>query len=113
MQSSSSQDDGCAGQGPRMTSQTSPRLVTQMAGVSAGHYGKKSDLKLKSHRAGDPLFQLLLGRCADLARGELALLEQHQGRDRLDAVFRGRRRVLVDVELDDLDLAGHRAGNFL
>ena len=54
-----------------------------------------------------------LGRGADLARGELAVLEQHQRRDRHDAVLRRRRRVLVDVELDDLDLAAERAGDLL
>src|SRR5216683_1587588 len=67
----------------------------------------------RSHRRGDPLLQLLLGRGADLARGELALLEQHQGRDRHDAVFLRGRRVLVDVELDDLDLAVERACDLL
>src|SRR5580658_295568 len=52
-----------------------------------------------SHRAGDPLLELLLRRGADLARGELAVLEQHQGRDRHDAVFGGRARILVNIEL--------------
>ena len=62
---------------------------------------------------GDPLLQLLLRRGADLARGELAVLEQHQRRDRHDAVLRRGARVLVDVELDDLDLVAHRAGDLL
>ena len=65
----------------------------------------------KSHRAGDPLLELLLRRGADLARRELAVLEQHQGRDRHDAEFRRRARVLIDIELDDLDLAVERLGN--
>ena len=64
-----------------------------------------------SHRAGDPLLELLLRRGADLAGGELAVLEQHQGRDRHDAEFGRRARVLIDIELDDLDLAVERLGN--
>src|SRR5262249_31892337 len=61
----------------------------------------------------EPLLELLLGCGADLARCELAVLEQHQRRDRHDAVFLRRRRALVDVELDDLDLAVERAGDLL
>src|SRR5262249_9044719 len=60
-------------------------------------------------RRGDPLFQLLLRRRANLARGHLAVLENHQRRDRLDAVLGRGLRVLIDVELDDLDLAVERA----
>src|SRR5437667_3334171 len=67
----------------------------------------------RSDRSGDPLLQLLLRRRADLARGHLAALEDHQGRDRHHAVFRGRLRALVDVELHDLDLVAHRAGNLV
>src|SRR5579883_511264 len=72
--------------------------------------------RVSSSRAGgggDPLLELLLGRGADLARGELAVLEQHQRRDRHDAVLLRGRRALVDVELDDLDLAVERAGRDL
>src|SRR6185312_15661823 len=36
----------------------------------------------RSDRGGDPLLELLLRRGADLARGELAVLEDHQRRDR-------------------------------
>src|SRR5207247_5358061 len=36
------------------------------------------------HRGGDPLLELLLRRRADLTRGHLAGLENHQRRDRLD-----------------------------
>src|SRR5258708_10707439 len=61
-----------------------------------------------SHGAGDPLLELLLGGGADLARRHLAVLEQHQGRDRHDAVFGRGLRVLVHIELDDLDLAVER-----
>src|SRR5580698_4706746 len=62
-------------------------------------------------RCGNPLLKLLLRRGADLARRELAVLEHHQRRDRHDAVFRSDTGVLVDVELDDLDLAVERLGN--
>jgi hypothetical protein len=64
-------------------------------------------------RRGDPLLQLLLRRGADLARCEFAVLEQHQGRDRHDAVFRRRCRVPVHVELHDLHPAVHRAGDLV
>src|ERR1700681_1889809 len=67
----------------------------------------------RSDRGSDPLLQLLLWRRADLARGHLAALEDHQRRDRHHAVFRGRLRALVDVELHDLDLVAHRAGNLV
>src|ERR1700735_4849376 len=67
----------------------------------------------RSHRGGDPLLQLLLRCGADLTRGHLAALEDHQRRDRHHAVFRGRLRALVDVQLDDLDLVAHRAGNLI
>jgi hypothetical protein len=63
----------------------------------------------RAHRGGDPLLQLLLRRGADLARGEFAVLEDHQRRDRHDAVFRRDARVLVDVKLHDLDLVAHLA----
>ena len=42
----------------------------------------------RSHRGVDPLLELLLRRGADLARGHLAVLEDHQRRDRHDAVLR-------------------------
>src|SRR6185295_17175167 len=60
--------------------------------------------KSRSDRGRDPLLQLLLRRSADLARGHLAALENHQRRDRHYAVARGGLRILVDVELDDLHL---------
>src|SRR6516225_2468838 len=58
---------------------------------------------IESHRSSDPLLELRLRRGADLARLELAVLEQHQGRDRHDAELGRRAGILVDVELDDLD----------
>src|SRR5882757_5232925 len=85
---------------------------TQTAGegpaVFSNHYRPRA-----SDRGGDPLLQLLLRRGADLARGHLAALEDHQGRDRHHAVFRGRLRALVDVQLHDLDLVAHHAGNLV
>src|SRR5262249_30930552 len=66
-----------------------------------------------SDRSGNPLLQLLLRRGADLARSHLAAFEDHQGRDRHHAIFRGRLRALVDVELHDLDLLAHRAGDLV
>src|SRR4029077_8582389 len=65
-----------------------------------------------SDRGGDPLLELLLWLGADLARRQLTVLEQHQGRNRHDAVLGGNAWVLVDVELDDLHLAVERIGDF-
>src|SRR6478736_3924759 len=70
-------------------------------------------MPLGSHRSDDPLLQLLLRCGADLAGGELTALEQHQRRDRHDAVFRRGRGILVDVELEDRYLAVERIGNLL
>src|SRR6201999_271169 len=50
-----------------------------------------------SDRSGNPLLQLLLWRRANLARGHLAALEDHQGRDRPHTVFRCGLRALVDI----------------
>src|SRR5262245_61869578 len=61
----------------------------------------------------DPLMQFLLRRGADLTRGFLAILEQHQGRNRHDAILAGCFRVLVDIEFHDLDLVAELTGNFL
>src|SRR5260370_22869496 len=69
--------------------------------------------RVSSDRSGDPLLQLRLRRGADLSGGHLAALEDHQGRDRHHAIFRCRLRALVDVQLDDLDLVAHRAGNLV
>src|SRR6202022_5197720 len=97
---------------PAMTSQNrypQPETVhsTKTAGYSPAvlrkNYAKRSDC------GSNPLLQLLLRRRADLARGHFAALEDHQGRDRHHAVFRGRLRALVDVELYDLDFFAHRS----
>src|SRR5262249_52386226 len=66
--------------------------------------GRLQNFCAPSHRAADPLVQLLLRRGTNLTRCDLAVLEQHQRRDRHNAVLGGCIRVLVDVELDDLDL---------
>src|SRR5262249_11555920 len=52
------------------------------------------------------------GLCA-VGGGHLAVLGPHQRRNREDAVFRRRFRVLVDIELDDLVLAAHRHRDLL
>src|SRR5262245_2779756 len=82
-----------------------PAIVRNFVGQSV--------VRAASHRRGDPLLELLLRRGADLARGQLAALEDHQRRDRLDAVLGGGVRVLVDVELDDLHLAVERSRDLL
>src|SRR4051812_6642863 len=87
-------------------------ISTQTAGYLPAASEKDSELE-RSDRGRDPLLELLLLRGADLARGHLAALEDHQGRDRHHAVFRGRLRALVDVELHDLDLVAHRGGNLV
>src|SRR5262249_21163908 len=61
----------------------------------------------------DPFDQLALGQRADLGGGDLAALEEHQGRYALDAVFLGRLRIVVDVELRDGDLLGHVRADLL
>src|SRR5262249_9804856 len=52
-------------------------------------------------------------RGADLTGGHFAALEDHQGRDRHHAVFRGRLRALIDVKLYDLDLVAHRTSDLV
>ena len=46
--------------------------------------------------------QLGLRKCADLGGGELAALEQHQGRDAADAELGGHVAVVVNVQFRDL-----------
>ena len=62
---------------------------------------------------GNPVDQLLLWHGADLGRGHLAVLEQHQGRNPANAVFLRRRRVMVDIDLGDLQLALEIGRDFL
>src|SRR3989344_5601737 len=65
-----------------------------------------------SEVAVDERRQLRLGDGADLGGLDAAVLEQHQGRDAADAIFRRSLGVLVDVELGDLELAVVFPGNF-
>src|ERR1700744_4263624 len=83
----------------------------EMAGTSPATPKIKTTKGVGSNRSGDPLLQLLLRRGTDLTRGQLAILEQHQRRDRHDAVFGGGAVVLVDIQFDDLDLAVERIRN--
>jgi hypothetical protein len=48
-----------------------------------------------------------------LLGGDLPALEHQQGRDAPNAVLRGDFRVLIDVQLDDLDLSSEFGGDFL
>src|SRR5262252_6436244 len=82
-------------------------------GRRCGRPLRKNFQARSSHRRGDPLLELLLGRSADLPRGHLAVLEDHQRRDRLDSVFGRGMRALVDIELDDLDLVTKRTSDLL
>src|ERR1700760_4094348 len=60
-----------------------------------------------------PFHQLALRRGADLLRGEFAVLEQHQRRDRTNAELAGNGGIFVDVQLGDLDLPLHLGRNLL
>src|SRR5262249_4143805 len=71
--------------------------------------GRLQNFCRRSHRAAYPLGQLLLRCRADLTRCDLAVLDQHQRRDLQDAVPGGSIRILVNVELDDLDLVAELA----
>src|SRR4029079_2096660 len=83
-----------------------PMAPTQTAGISAGRGRNFLAHRVcrTLHRGGDPLLQLLLRRGADLARGHLAILEDHQRWDRLDAVLCGGGRSFVVAEVDDLHI---------
>src|SRR5262249_7475497 len=61
----------------------------------------------------DPVGKPALGKRASLRRSELAVLEDHQRRDRPYIVARGRAMILIDVELDDRDLAAEFLGDLL
>src|SRR4030065_463359 len=61
----------------------------------------------------DECGQLRLGNRADLGGLDLAVFEQHQGRDATDTVLGRGLGVLVDIELGDLELGAVFAGNFL
>src|ERR1700751_2931381 len=103
-------EEGARAQCPQTTSAATMEAAAEAIKLTSERSGSGS-----RHRGGgrDLLLELLFGRGADLARGELAVLEQHQGRDRHDAVLLRGRRALVDVELDDLHLAVERTGDLL
>ena len=52
---------------------------------------------------------LMIFKNGEMASRQVAILENHQRRDRHDAVFRGGVRAFIDVELDDLDLVAEGA----
>src|SRR5208283_3573930 len=64
-------------------------------------------------RPRDPAHELALRRGADPLRGGLAVLEQDHRRDRANAELARDIRILVDVELDDLDLRPELRGDFV
>ena len=55
---------------------------------------------------GDKGRQLGLGNGADLRGGGLAVLEQDQRRDAANGELGRRLRVFINIQLDDLELAG-------
>src|SRR5882724_12992652 len=89
---------------PRWRRGGSASAENETAGRSPAVWTQSSLAGNGSDRSGDPLLQLRLRRGADLARGHLAALKDHQGRDRHHAIFRRCFRALVDVQLHDLDL---------
>src|SRR5207237_7983317 len=77
-------------------------------GLSAGWgWRRGADVRL------EPLHQLWLGHEADDALDSLAVREQDHRRDARDAEVHRRVLVLVDVELDDPQLAGLLSGDLL
>src|SRR3954463_11803064 len=102
-----------AGGGNRRDSSYAGTVPSTQNGRLSPAVSKNNFVRGGSDRGGDPLLQLRLRCRADLAGGHLAALEDHQGRDRHHAVFRRGLRALVDVELHDLDLVAHRAGDLV
>lgn len=43
--------------------------------------------------------------------GDLAFLENHQGRQAANAIFRGGHRIVIDIDFGDFDIAAHLVGN--
>ena len=64
-------------------------------------------------RSADPVGKPAFRQRPRLGCRELAVLEDHQRRDRAHIVARRRPMVLIDVELDDLDLAVELLGDLL
>src|SRR5262245_30571561 len=96
---------GCTGgrKGSVMTAAPGQASVTQTAG--AWPAAARAPARSGSRPGVDPRLQLLLWRRTDLAGRQLAVFEQHQGRNRGDVVLDGSGLIFIDVELDDLDLA--------
>ena len=82
-------------------------------GLDAGDPAPGQVAEAELQRLLDQLFDLGLGHGADDLADHLAVLEHEQRRDRAHVVLRRRLRVLVDVDLADLDLAGVLAGQLL
>src|SRR5687767_1500622 len=75
------------------------RAPDYLSWKSAWQSLKASDVAVKKGR------ELGLGQRADAGRLDVAVLEQHQGRDAADAELGRRELVLVDVDLGDLQPA--------
>src|SRR5512135_598226 len=87
------------------TRSSAVRSSTLSPSASRGLCKERPLARFVSDGRGDPARQFALRRGADLLRGGLAVLEQDQRRNRADAELAGDGRILVDVELHDLDLA--------
>src|SRR3972149_9131023 len=78
------------------------RPACLVTGAAAGWFDARvtsSDIAVNKCR------QLGFGHGADLGGFDIAVLEQHQGRDAADAVFGRCRLIVVDVEFGDLEPA--------
>src|SRR5579883_1613049 len=91
---------------PRQRAESGPhrRLAPGAAGLTGTRELRQCGL--------DPLLDRRLRAEADDLIDTLAALEQHQGRDAADAVGRGDLRILIGIELAELDLAFVLAGQF-
>jgi uncharacterized membrane protein (GlpM family) len=77
------------------------------AGWPARRETRPARQAIRGRGSGNPARQLALRRCAGLLGRQLAALEHHQHRNRLDTELGRDLRILVDIDLGDLDLAGH------
>src|ERR1700676_1369752 len=105
-----------AGSSPAMTRESqvarmNPIDENKTAGCSPAV--RTNQCPKRSAGSRNPLLQLCLRRGANLARGHFAAFEDHQSRDRHHAVFGSRLRAFIDVQLHDLDLVAHGAGNLV
>ena len=53
----------------------------------------------------DPLRDFLLRHRARMSCGDFALLEDHEGRQATNTVFRGGHRIVVYIDLGDFNVA--------